>query len=426
MKNPPITHPSELYSPVRQWSLLAVLFLVSTSNFVDRNIISVLLEPIKAEFGVSDTLLGLLTGISFAVFYATLGIPVARLADRGNRKIIITLSLTIWSVMTALCGLAQSFWQLALARVGVGAGEAGALPPAQSLIADYFGPTRCARALAIFMSSSMCGYLLGFVAGAHIATMYGWRAAFLIVGLPGLALAVLVHFVLHEPRTLPQFRPLPGSQESLGATFRALAAKRSFVYLVIAMVIYFLIAYGGIVFLPSYMVRVLKVTLAEVGTAYGAVTAAGSIVGTVLGGFVTDRLSKRNIAWLSWWPALGLVLCWPLYEGMLLAPSFAIALTFAGLAGIMLNAAVPAMFACLHAICGSARRAMAVAVVFFFANLLGLGLGPVLAGAMSDAFSAVYGPVGIRYALLIVFVLLLPCAWLLVKSARHVATDVEA
>jgi MFS family permease len=426
VKNPPITHPSELYSPVRQWSLLAVLFLVSTSNFVDRNIISVLLEPIKAEFGVSDTLLGLLTGISFAVFYATLGIPVARLADRGNRKIIITLSLTIWSVMTALCGLAQSFWQLALARVGVGAGEAGALPPAQSLIADYFGPTRCARALAIFMSSSMCGYLLGFVAGAHIATMYGWRAAFLIVGLPGLALAVLVHFVLHEPRTLPQFRPLPGSQESLGATFRALAAKRSFVYLVIAMVIYFLIAYGGIVFLPSYMVRVLKVTLAEVGTAYGAVTAAGSIVGTVLGGFVTDRLSKRNIAWLSWWPALGLVLCWPLYEGMLLAPTFAIALTFAGLAGIMLNAAVPAMFACLHAICGSARRAMAVAVVFFFANLLGLGLGPVLAGAMSDAFSAVYGPVGIRYALLIVFVLLLPCAWLLVKSARHVATDVEA
>jgi MFS family permease len=425
VKNAP-THPSDLYSPTRQWSLLAVLFLVSTSNFVDRNIISVLLEPIKAEFGVSDTLLGLLTGLSFAVFYATLGIPVARWADRGNRKTIITLSLTIWSLMTALCGLAQSFWQLALARVGVGAGEAGALPPAQSLLVDYFSPTRCARALAIFMSSSMCGYLLGFVAGAHIATIHGWRAAFLIVGLPGLALAILVHFVLHEPRTLPQFRLPPGSQESIGATFRALAAKRAFVYLVIAMVIYFMVAYGAIVFLPSYMVRVLKVTLTEVGSAYGAVTAVASIVGTVLGGFLTDRLSKRNLAWLGWWPALGLILCWPLYEGMLLAPTFTMALIFAGMAGIVLNAAVPAMFACLHAVCGSARRAMAVAVVFFFANLIGLGLGPVLAGAMSDAFSAIHGPVGIRYALLIVMTLLLPCAWLLVMSARHVATDVEA
>lgn len=426
MKNTPLTHPCELYSPARRWSFLAVLFLVSTSNYVDRNIISVLLEPIKAEFGVSDTLLGLLTGISFALFYATLGIPVARWADRGNRKTIITLSLTIWSAMTALCGLAQSFWQLALARVGVGAGEAGALPPAQSLIADYFGPTRCGRALAIFMSSAMCGYLLGFVAGAHIATNYGWRAAFLIVGLPGLALAVLVHFVLHEPRTLPQFRPAPGSQEPLEATFRALRAKRAFVYLLSAMVIYFLIAYGAIVFLPSYMVRVLEVPLAQVGTHYGTVTAAASIVGTLLGGFLVDRLSKRNIAWLGWLPAVGLLITFPMYQAMLLAPTFKMALLFAGLAGLGLNAAVPAMFTCLHAICGSARRAMSVAVVFFFANLIGLGLGPVIAGALSDTFSAIHGPVGIRYALLIVMTLLLPCVWLLVLAGRHVATDVEA
>jgi MFS family permease len=426
VNNTPLTHPSELYSPARCWSFLAVLFLVSTSNYVDRNIISVLLEPIKAEFGVSDTLLGLLTGISFALFYATLGIPVARWADRGNRKTIITLSLTIWSAMTALCGMAQSFWQLALARVGVGAGESGALPPAQSLIADYFGPARCGRALAIFMSSAMCGYLLGFVAGAHIAMAYGWRAAFLIVGLPGLVLAILVHFVLHEPRTLPQFSHAPGSQESLGATFRALIAKRAFMYLVSGMVIYFLIAYGAIVFLPSYMVRVLEIPLAQVGTAYGTVSAVASIAGTLLGGFLVDRLSKRNIAWLGWVPAGGLVLTFPMYEVMLLAPTFQLALVFAGLAGVALNAAVPAMFTCLHAICGSARRAMSVAVVFFFANLIGLGLGPVIAGALSDAFSAIHGPVGIRYALLIVMTLLVPCAWLLVLAGRHVATDMEA
>lgn len=426
MKHTPIAHPWNLYSPTRQWSFLAVLFLVATSNYVDRNIISVLLEPIKAEFGVSDTLLGLLTGISFAVFYATLGIPVARWADRGNRKTIITVSLTIWSVMTALCGMAQSFWQLVLARIGVGAGEAGAIPPAQSLIADYFGPTRCARALAVFMASGMIGYLLGFVLGAKIATDYGWRAAFLIVGLPGLALAILVHFILHEPRTLPQFQPLPNSQESLRATFQALLAKRTFVYLLLGMVIYFLVAYGAVVFLPSFMIRVLNVSLAEIGTSYGAVSAVSSIAGTVLGGFLTDRLAQRNPAWLGRLPAIGLALAWPLYEAMLLAPTYSMVLVFAGFAGVALNATVPAMFAALHAICGSARRAMAVAVVFFFANLIGLGLGPVIAGAMSDVFSAIHGPVGLRYALLIVMMLLLPCAWMLLMSSRHLAKDMEA
>src|SRR5690606_987481 len=267
---------------------------------------------------------------------------------------------------------------------------------------------------------------VGFVAGAYIATHYGWRAAFLIVGLPGVLLALLVHFVLHEPRTLPQFRPAEGSQEPLGATFRALLAKRAFVYLLCGMVIYFVIAYGAIVFLPSYMVRVLEVPLAEVGTAYGAVSAVGSLVGTVLGGFLIDRLSKRNLAWLGWLPAVGLLLSFPIYEAMLLAPTFKMALVFAGLGAFTLNAAIPAMFTCLHAICGSARRAMSVAVVFFFANLIGLGVGPVVAGALSDAFSAIHGPVGLRYSLLIVMTLLLPCTWLLVLAGRHVANDAEA
>jgi MFS family permease len=191
-------------------------------------------------------------------------------------------------------------------------------------------------------------------------------------------------------------------------------------------VIYFLIAYGAIVFMPSFMVRVLEVPLAQVGTAYGAVSAVGSIAGGVLGGFLVDRLSARNVAWLGWFPAAGLIFAWPMYEAMLLAPTFAMAMVFAGLGCLALNAAVPAMFTCLHAICGSARRAMSVAVVFFFANLFGLGIGPVIAGALSDAFSAIHGPVGIRYSLLIVMTLLLPCAWLLIQAARHVAADIEA
>ena len=422
---PPASRPWELYDARQRWTYLAILFLVSTSNYADRNVISVLLEPIKAEFQVSDTALGLLTGLSFAVFYATLGIPVARWADRGNRKFIMTLALTIWSCMTALCGLAQTFWQLALTRVGVGAGEAGAIPPAQSLIADYFDPSRRARALAIFMASATAGYLLGFVLGAHIAAVYGWRMAFVILGLPGLLLAVVVHFVLREPRTLPEFKPSVAAAESLTETFRALMGKRSFLHLVAGMVVYFMIAYGALVFFPSYMVRVLHVPLESVGGLYGGVAAVTTVVGTLGGGWITDRLVRRNVAWLAWLPAVGLLFAWPAYELLLVVPTFGALLAISVVAGLALNLAIPAMFAALHAICGSARRAMAVAVVFFFANLIGLGLGPVLAGVLSDFFSTRFGPVGLRYSLMLVMTLLVPAAWFMYLCGRHLARDSE-
>jgi predicted MFS family arabinose efflux permease len=416
----------DLYTPRQRWTYLAILFLVSTSNYVDRNVISVLLEPIKHEFGISDTLLGLLTGISFALFYATLGIPVARWADRGDRKLIITLSLVTWSIMTVVCGLAQSFWQLALARIGVGAGEAGALPPAQSLIADYFNPAQRARALAVFVAAATAGYLIGFIFGAQIAASHGWRMAFIVMGAPGLILACVVYAVLREPRHLPEFRPDPRSQEPLKETLRILLTKRSFVHLLIGMVIYFMISYGAVVFFPSYMIRVLNVPLATVGFAYGTVAAVSAIVGTVCGGFLTDRLALRSVSWLAWIPAIGFGLCWLVYQAMLSMPTFTAFLALSAVAGVAANATVPAMFSALHAVCGSPRRAMAVALAFFFANLIGLGLGPVVSGAMSDALSATYGAVGLRYALMVVLNLLLAAAWFMYLCGRHLPGDVEA
>ena len=194
------THPWDLYSGKQRWVFLTVLFLVSTSNVVDRQIVTVLLEPIKAEFGVSDTMLGLLSGLAFALFYVTLGIPIARLADSKNRKLIVGTAITVWSIMTALCGAAQSFFQLALARVGVGAGEAGAVPPSQSLLADYFPPERRSLALAVFFLSAAAGNVLGLIVGGQVADAYGWRWTFVIFGLPGLLLALIVWVVLDEPR----------------------------------------------------------------------------------------------------------------------------------------------------------------------------------------------------------------------------------
>ena len=416
--------PWTLYSERQRWTYLAVLFLVSVSNYADRNIISVLLEPIKAEFGVSDTLLGLLSGASFALFYATLGIPIARLADRGDRRLIITASLSVWSLMTVVCGMAQNFWQLAAARVGVGAGEAGAIPPAQSLIADYFSPEKRAGALAVFMASATLGYLLGFVVGGQVAAAHGWRWAFIVVGAPGLLLAVLTQTILREPRKqLPQL--VSAEAESLRETLRQLMAKRSYVYLLIGLVAYFLVAYGAIVFVPSYLVRVAGIPITTAGAAMGGAGAIGAILGTLAGGFIANKAVKRDLRWSAWLPALVLVLAYPFYVGAFLVTDLGPFIALSLVAGLCLAAGVPGIFSALHVVCGSARRAMAVAIAFFFANLFGLGLGPVLTGVLSDMFSASMGATGLRWALICAMTFMLIAAFFFYLAGRAMPADVE-
>lgn len=421
------TKPWDLYPPRRRWTFLAVLFLVSTSNYVDRNIIGVLLEPIKREFGVSDTMLGLLTGFSFAIFYATLGIPVARWADRGDRKIILTVSLAAWSVMTAFCGMAQSFVQLALARIGVGAGEAGALPPAQSLIADYYPPAERGKALGTFMMSSMAGYVLGVVVGGQIAQAYGWRAAFLTVGLPGLLLAVVTYLVLDEPRRQPRFAVAQASMEPLRTSIKALMAKRSFVDITIAMVLYFLMAYGAFVFTVSYLIRTHGLSVGRASAIFGTVSTVTAVIGSLVGGALADRLARRHISWLARLPGWVLILALPAYELAFSVRSLALTVVFLGIGGSLLTGAIPSMFAALHAVCGSARRAMSVAVIFFFANLIGTGLGPIITGRLSDYFAASAGPAeGLRYAMMIVMVTFVPSGWFMLRASRNLARDQEA
>lgn len=421
------TGPWDLYPPRRRWTFLAVLFLVSTSNYVDRNIIGVLLEPIKREFGVSDTMLGLLTGFSFAIFYATLGIPVARWADRGDRKIILTVSLAAWSVMTAFCGMAQSFVQLALARIGVGAGEAGALPPAQSLIADYYPPAERGKALGTFMMSSMAGYVLGVVVGGQIAQAYGWRAAFLTVGLPGLLLAVVTYLVLDEPRRQPRFAVAQASMEPLRTSIKALMAKRSFVDITIAMVLYFLMAYGAFVFTVSYLIRTHGLSVGRASAIFGTVSTVTAVIGSLVGGALADRLARRDITWLARLPGWVLILAFPAYELAFSVRSLTMTVVVLAIGGSLLTGAIPSMFAALHAVCGSARRAMSVAVIFFFANLIGTGLGPIITGRLSDYFAASVGPAeGLRYAMMIVMVTFVPSGWFMLRASRNLARDQEA
>jgi MFS family permease len=418
--------PWTLYTEGQRWRLLAILFLVSTSNYFDRNVISVLLEPIKHEFHVSDTMLGVLSGFCFAIFYAVFGVPVARWADRGNRRTIITLALSVWSVMTICCGLAQNFWQLSLSRIGVGAGESGAIPPAQSLIADYFPPDRRASAIAIFMSSAMAGYLLGFGAGGYIAATYGWRAAFLLGGVPGLVLALVTRFGLTEPRQrVGGHQGGDADHERFRETLAHLKAKRAFLYALIGCILFFFVAYGALVFAPSFLIRVLHVPLATVSLASGTLNAVGSVVGTLGGGWVADRLGRRDIRWLAWLPAAACALAAPIYA---VAFSFDhlggyLGLSFA--AGILVSGGLPPVFAAIHAVCGSRRRAMAIAIVLFSGTLFGGGLGPLAAGAISDALSAVYGANGLRYMLMLMMPLLVVTGGFYYLAGRALPADLE-
>jgi predicted MFS family arabinose efflux permease len=419
--------PWEIYTQKQRWMLLFILFLVSTSNYLDRNIIGVLIEPIKAEFKMSDTMVGLLTGFSFALCYATLGIPVARWADRGNRKVVVTSALVVWSLMTALCGMASNVWMLILARVGVGAGEAGAIPPAQSLLADYFPPEQRAKALGFFMMSATVGLVLGMILGGRIADNWGWRAAFLVVAIPGLLLAVVTWFGLKEPRLQPQFAVRADSHETLLETAKALLAKRSYVYLTIGMVLYFLMAYGALVFVTPFVIRVHHLTLTQAGDLMGSLGAVGALVGSFLGGWVSDKLAMRDISWLARLPGIVLIAVLPFYELMFIVPHIWQVATISFVAGLMLTGSIPAMFSALHVVCGSKRRAMAIAITFAFSNLLGLGCGPLIAGQLSDHFGAIYGVGdGLRYSLMIVMTVFIPCGVFLLLAARHLKADAEA
>lgn len=394
------TPAAALYSARQRWLFLSILFAVATSNYVDRYIIAVLLEPIKREFGVSDTLLGLLSGASFALLYAVMGIPVARWADRGDGRWIIVIALSLWSLMTALCGAAQSFWQLALARVGVGIGEAGAAPPTQSLLVDCFPPEQRGRAMSILTAATTAGYLLAFMGGAALVVGVGWRWTLLIVALPGLQVALIAAVMLKEPRAqLGWPSKADANAESLLAALRVLWRKPSYRSTLCALTLWAFFAYGAVLFVPSYLVRALQVDFAVVGLAYGLVSAAGALIGTLGGWWLIDRLAAHDRAWLLRLPALAMLVGTPFYLASFLIPSFWAFLLLGGIGATLVAAALPATFVAAHAVCGSKRRAMEVAILLFFMSLIGAALGPVATGLVSDWLQPRFGAMGLGYAL---------------------------
>jgi predicted MFS family arabinose efflux permease len=418
--------PCSLYSESQRKWFLCILFLIQISGNFDYYVLGVVLDPIKQEFRVSDTELGLLSGFCFAVFYALAALPFARWSDIGNRRTVLAVALAGWSVMTVVFGLAQTFWMLALARLGVGAMEPGATPPAQSLVADYFPLERRGSALAVMLAGGSFAYLVALALGGYITATLGWRNTFLLAGVFGIVLSIATHTTLSEPRTQLGFPADAVDRERFGSSLRQLVHRRSFVYMVVGVSVFYFFSLGVTTFLPSFMIRTLHVSLRTISATWGVAISAANLVGTLAGGWLADRLSIRSIRWYAWLCASSCLVGAGLY---LIALSANNLWTFVGvsfLAELTLWMGTFASWPAVHAVCGSRRRGTAIAVLQFSYVLLGGGFGPLVAGALSDLLDKRFGIESLRYALYVMTISLVPAAIAFWRSGRYLLQEQTA
>ncbi len=384
-------------SSVRRGYVLFILMLVYGFNFLDRQILVILQEPIKAEMGLSDGQLGLLTGFSFAVFYIAAGIPIAWMADRRNRRNIIATALVFWSTMTALCGLVQSYTHLVLLRIGVGAGEAGSTPPSHSMISDYFPKEKRATAFAIYTIGLYFGVAAGYGLGGIIGETIGWRYAFVLAGLPGILLAVILWTTVKEP-VRGQWDKEKITHLTLKETIAFLSKRPAFWLVAFATAAGTFVNYGTGNFNPSYLIRAHGLSLGEAGIALAFVASLSGIAGTYLGGVLADRLGKRDQRWYPGICIIGQLLAVPFSFVAYLSSNLQLALAGMFLSHMFLVFMLAPSIAICHSLVQPAMRALASSILFFVVNLVGLGFGPLFVGFLSDFLSGSFGIESIRYA----------------------------
>lgn len=405
--------------------VVGILTVVYVFNFIDRQILSILLPSIKAEFALSDTALGFLTGFAFAAFYATLGMPIARLADRHSRVNIIAISLSIWSLMTMLCGAAANFWHLLLARIGVGIGEAGGSPPSHSLIADYVPIDGRSTALGIYSLGVSIGILFGFLAGGWLDEFFGWRTAFFVVGLPGILLAIILKLTLKEPPRghSEGIAQLEGDHPTVAEVVRHLWGQRAFRHIALASALHAFVGYGVIQWMPSFLHRTHEMPTWEIGSWLAPIIGIGGGLGSVLGGVLADRLAKRDIRWQMWISALGLFIGAPFAVGVYISPDPYTSLLFLAIPTVIIAVYHGPVYAMTQALAPLRMRAVAAAVLLFVTNIIGLGFGPQIVGIISDLLKPEFGLDSLRYALLIVSSLYLWSGLHYLLAARTLRED---
>jgi MFS family permease len=386
--------------PLYSWAVLLLLVAVYTFNWIDRYILIILIEPIQADLGISDTAMGLLTGFAFSVVYSSVGFPIARWADRGSRRTIIALALGVWSLMTMLSGLARSFTTLAAARVGVAVCEAGCSPPAHSLISDYFPARRRGTAFAIYGLGISFGIWLGLMLGGLINERYGWQAAFFILGLPGLLLALLVRVAIREPVRGQHDKHVPDADRhyTMREAIRVMWTRRAFVAIALGIGLLTFAGSGLEMWTPTYLIRTLGLGTAEIGMVSGAIEGIAGITGTLIAGILADRLAARDPRWYLWFPLIGMAIAAPaellfLYGGRDLIYVYYF-ITIIGSASYMAP-----MFAVGLMLLPPRMRALGSSVMLFVMNMIGTGAGPFAVGMLSDHFAPLYGGDALRHAI---------------------------
>ncbi len=403
---------------------LGILTLVYTFNHIDRQILLILIEPIKADLGFSDSQIGWLAGFGFALVYATFGIPIAMWADRGNRRNILSIALAVWSGMTALSGLAQNYWQLFLARMGVGIGEAGGTPPATSIISDLYAPKERAFALGIYTSGIGLGILAGFAIGGFVYQAFGWRIAFFVAGIPGIVLALVLWLTLKEPmRGAVEQRLDDGQASSIGETLGFIMKQTSFLWLLFGCSLICISANAFLAWTPSHLQRSYDVGPSDIAVPLGLLIGGVGSIGAIVLGRVCDRLSAKSLSWrpliIAICAALALPFAWMFLQAKTingayawnLVPSF-IGLIYASIA-----------YTASQELVGLRMRSFASAFMLFCLTLIGIGGGPTIVGLLSDWMASQGDTSPLKSALEWMLVLNALSVFALIMSARTYTTD---
>jgi len=410
--------------------VLGVLVVVYVFNFIDRQILAILAPAIRDELLLSDTQIGALSGVAFGIFYATLGIPIARLADRYSRVSIISICLSIWSLMTAFSGLATNFIQLLIARIGVGIGEAGGSPPSHSLLADYFAPGKRATALGIYALGVPVGILFGNLAGGWIGEIFGWRQAFFLVGIPGIILAIILKLTVKEPpRGYSEEKPADTSTVPFRTVLKTMWGFKSFKYISLGAGTQAFVGYGAIAWMPSFLVRAHDLSIGEVGTALGLIIGLFGGIGTLLSGVIGDKLGAKNVKYYMLVPAYGFLIAVPAGAAVFLVDELYLVLAIYTIPVFMVNLYTGPTFAMTQSLAPLAMRAAASALLLFMINIIGLVFGPTTVGIISDLLQSsmqMNDVESLKMALLACNFVYLFSFYYYFQASRHLETDLNS
>lgn len=407
-------------APAYSLGLLLVIYIV---NNVDRQIMNILVEPIKKDLGLSDGQIGWLIGGSFALFYTVAGLPIARLADRANRRNIIAVALLVWSAMTMLCGMARSFPQLLAARIGVGVGEAGCTPPAHSMISDTFPTVKRASAISTYSLGGPIGMLFGLAFGGYLADQLGWQAAFMVVGAPGLLLAAITYFTLDEPVRGTFDAQGDRAIEPVGTTLRFIAALPAIRHMLAGSAVQTLFLAGVAAFHSSYLVRVHGMSVTQAGLWLGLIAGVAGGLSVYSSGLFADRLGRRDLRWHYWLAAVGNLISLPFSVLAYTAENGTMAVLWLAVATLGNHQYSALGHAVLQGLVKPRMRAVMSATALFAMNAVGFGVGPVVVGELSDYFG---GGVELRKALLALIVFMFWAAAHFLLGARTYLRDLEA